>query len=73
LRSNSSVDVLARAASAVPKWSTMHRVVDDEVDRAQRVDLLRVAAQRRHRLAHRGEVDHRRHAGEVLHAARAPA
>ena len=33
----------------------------------QRVDLLRVAAQRDHRVAHRREVDHRRHAGEVLH------
>ena len=29
--------------------------------------LLRVAAERRHGVAHRGEVDHRRHAGEVLH------
>ena len=43
------------------------RMVDDEVDRHQRVDLLRVAAERGHGVAHRGEVDHRRHAGEVLH------
>ena len=42
-------------------------MVDDEVDRHQRVDALRVAAERLHRVAHRGEVDHRRHAGEVLH------
>ena len=43
------------------------RVVDDEVDRHQRIDLLGVAAQRLDAVAHRGEVDHRRHAGEVLH------
>ncbi len=44
-----------------------HRVVDDQVDRHQRVDLPGVAAHRDHRVAHRGEVDHRGHAGEVLH------
>ena len=44
-----------------------HRVVDDEVDRVQRVDLLRVAAERLDPVAHGGEVDDRRHAGEVLH------
>jgi hypothetical protein len=42
-------------------------VVDDEVDRDERVDLLRVAAEVRHGVAHRGEIDDRRHAGEVLH------
>ena len=35
-------------------------MVDDEVDRHQRVDLLRVAAERGHGVAHRREVDHRR-------------
>ena len=44
----------------------LHRVVDDEVGGRERVDLLGVAAQRRDRLAHRGEVDDRRDAGEVL-------
>ena len=43
------------------------RMVDDEIDRHQRIDLLRVAAEMVHRVAHRGEIDHRRHAGEVLH------
>ena len=43
------------------------RVVDDEIDGVQRVDLLRVAAERDHGVAHRGEVHHRRDAGEVLH------
>ncbi len=42
-------------------------VVDDEVDRDLRVDLGRVAAELGHRVAHRGEVDDARHAGEVLH------
>ncbi len=44
-----------------------HRVVDDEIDRHQRIDLLGVAAERLHRVAHRREIDHRRHAGEILH------
>ena len=43
------------------------RMVDDEIDRHQRIDLLRVAAEMVHRVAHRGEIDHRGHAGEVLH------
>ena len=44
----------------------LHRVVDHELDRNQRVDLLRVAAEVGHRVAHRGEVDDGRDAGEVL-------
>ena len=44
-----------------------HRMVDDEIDRRQRIDLLRIAAERRHGVAHGGEIDHRRHAGEILH------
>src|SRR3546814_6637522 len=48
-------------------------VVDDEVDGDERVDLRRVAAERRDRIAHRGEVDHTGNAGEILqqHARRA--
>ena len=42
-------------------------MVDDEIDRHQRIDLLGVAAQLAHGVAHGGEVDHGRHAGEVLH------
>ena len=45
----------------------LHGMVDDEVDRHQRVDLGGIAAQRLHGVAHGGEVDDRRHAGEVLH------
>ena len=44
-----------------------HRMVDDQIDRHQRIDLLRVAAEMLHGVAHGGEIDHRRHAGEVLH------
>ena len=43
------------------------RVVDDQLDRHQRVDLGGVAAQVGQRVAHGGQVDHGRHAGEVLH------
>ena len=41
-------------------------VVDHQVDGDQRVDLRRVAADPRHRASHRGEVHHRRNAGEIL-------
>ena len=44
-----------------------HRMVDDQVDRHQRIDLLRIAAQRLHRIAHGGKIHHRRNAGEILH------
>ena len=43
-----------------------HRVVDDEFGRDERVDLGRVAAERLHGLAHRGQVHHGGHAGQVL-------
>ena len=45
----------------------LDRVVDHEVDVDQRVDRGRVAADLLHRVAHRGQVDDGRHAGEVLH------
>ena len=44
-----------------------HRVIDDEIDRHQRIDLLGVTAKSLHRVAHGGEIDHRRHTGEILH------
>ncbi len=43
------------------------RMVDDEVDRNERIDLVGVAPEGGHRVAHGGEIDDRRHAGEVLH------
>ncbi len=44
----------------------LHRVVDHELGRDERVDHARVAAERGHRVAHRGEVDDRGDAREVL-------
>ena len=44
-----------------------HRMVDDEIDGHERVDLARVAAEVLHGVAHGGEIHHRRNAGEVLH------
>ena len=43
------------------------RMVDDEIDRHQRIDLLRIAAERDESVAHRREIDDGRHAGEILH------
>jgi hypothetical protein len=43
------------------------RVVDDQLDRDQGVDLRRVAPEARQGVAHGGQVDHAGHAGEVLH------
>ncbi len=43
------------------------RVVDDEIDRNERIDLGRIAAEFRHTVTHGGEIDNGRHAGEVLH------
>ncbi len=44
----------------------LHRVVDDQVRRALRVDQLRVSAHPLDGVAHRREVDDGRHAGVVL-------
>ena len=44
----------------------LHRVVDDQFDRLERVDGFGIAAQSHHRLAHRRQIDHRRYAGEIL-------
>ena len=44
----------------------LHGVVDHQLDRHERVDLGRVAAEVGHRVAHRGEVDDAGHAREVL-------
>ena len=43
------------------------RVVDDEIDGHERIDLRRIAAELRHAVAHGGEIDDGRHAGEILH------
>ena len=41
-------------------------MIDDELDRLQRVDLVRIAAEPDDAVAHRREIDDRGHAGEVL-------
>ena len=44
-----------------------HRVVDDQIDGCQRIDLVRIAAHGNHCIAHRRKIDHGRDAGEILH------
>ena len=44
----------------------LHRVIDDELHRLQRIDAVRIAAEPRDAVAHRREIDDRRHAGEIL-------
>ena len=41
-------------------------MVDDQLDRLEGIDLPRIAAQPLHGIAHGGQVDNRRYAGEVL-------
>src|SRR5262245_60189093 len=45
----------------------LHRMVDDEIDRRERVDLFRVAAEIEDGPPHRREIDDRRHTGQILH------
>ena len=42
-------------------------VVDDEINRDERVDLLRIAVEAGDAVTHGGEIDHGGHAGEILH------
>ena len=42
-------------------------MIDDEIHRHQWIDLLWVSSKVLHRVAHRGEIDHGRDAGEILH------
>jgi hypothetical protein len=59
---------LSKALDREPRREVvhLHGVVDHELDRDQRVDLLRVAAEVVHGGAHRGQVDDTGDAGEVL-------
>ena len=54
-------------ARGVAERVDLNRVVDHQVDRDERVDLRRVGAELVDRVAHRRQVDDRRHPGEVLH------
>ncbi|GAC1442532.1 MAG: hypothetical protein NVSMB59_05470 [Vulcanimicrobiaceae bacterium] len=44
----------------------LHRVIDHEFDRLQRIDGFGIAAHIGHRIAHRGEIDDARYAGKIL-------
>src|SRR6476660_6896989 len=44
----------------------LHRVIDNQIDRHERLDDLRVASEPLHGAAHRREVDNQRNSGEVL-------
>jgi hypothetical protein len=44
----------------------LHRMVDDQVNRHERLDDLRILAHPRDRRPHGGKVDQQRHAGEIL-------
>ena len=56
-----------REGAGVAEGVDLDGVVDDQVDRHERVDLGRVGAELVHRVAHRGQVDDGGNAGEVLH------
>ena len=56
---------LKRAGGA--EFVDHHRMVDHQIHRVQRVDLLGNAAKAKDAVAHRGKVHHRRNAGEILH------
>src|SRR5204863_5848097 len=43
------------------------RMIDHEIDGHERIDLLRIAAEFGHGVAHRGQIDNGGYAGEVLH------
>jgi hypothetical protein len=61
-----AVDVgLKRARRA--EFVDHDRVVDDQINRSQRVDALCIAAKALDAVAHRGKVHHSRNAGEILH------
>ena len=53
----------ARAAKAV----NHHGMIDDQIDRHQRIDFGGVAVKGGHRVSHRGQIHHGGHAGKVLH------
>ena len=44
----------------------LHRVIDHELDRLQRIDAIRIAAEADHPVAHGGKIDHAGNAGKVL-------
>ena len=67
-----SRSALRRRRGRAAEVIDLHRVIDDQLDRLQRIDLGRIAAERLHGVAHRRQIDDARDAGEILqqHAAR---
>ena len=59
------VDVLLERL-VIAEEGDRHRMIDHQIDRHLRIDLLGVAAEHLHGVAHGREIDHARHAGEVL-------
>src|SRR4030095_5782795 len=45
----------------------LHRVIDHKLRGSERIDFARIAAQRTHGVAHRGQIDHGRNTCEILH------
>ncbi len=60
------LDVLAQRL-AIAEGIDDHGMIDDQIHRHERIDLLRIAAEILHRVPHRGEIDDCRNAGEILH------
>ena len=58
-------NVLLQRVSAA-KDVHLHRVIDDEIHRDQRIDLGWIPAQARHSGAHRSQIDDRWHTREIL-------
>jgi len=44
----------------------LNRVIDNQIDRYERLDDLRIASEALHGAAHRREIDNERNSGEVL-------
>ena len=61
-----ALDVLVEGAGCA-EMVDHDRVVDDQINRVQRIDLRGVGAEGRHGVAHGGQVDDGGNAGEVLH------
>ena len=59
------VVVLQRIGRAV--FVDLHRMIDDQFGRRQRIDFLRIAAELHDGFAHGRQIDDARHAGEILH------
>ena len=60
------MSALSGIASRPAEVVDLDGVIDHELDRLQRIDALRIAAESGDAVAHRGQIGHARHAGEIL-------